>query len=76
MYESTKDQIKYERKEGLISDFVDANHEIPGPDRVDGWLKAETWETATKADIWVLHSLIPEKIKHLFNLAHKTSFQS
>lgn len=67
MYESTKDQIKYERKAGLQSDFVDAYRENPPKDKVDGWLKPITWNEATKADIWVLHSLIPEKIKYLFD---------
>ena len=67
MYESTKDQIKYERKEGLTSDFIDVHHETSSSDRIDDWLKPASWDEAVKADIWVLHSLIPEKIKYLFD---------
>lgn len=62
MFESTKEQIKYERKEGLKSDFVDAYNENP-KDKKDGFLTPISWQQATKADITVLHSLIPEKIK-------------
>lgn len=66
MYESVKDQIKYERREGAESIFIDAHHEDP-EDRVDGWLKPSKWDDCRNADIWVLHSFIPEKVKDLFS---------
>jgi len=68
MYESTKDQIKYERRCGLQSDLVDPHDKHKdGRDVVDdGWLSPVPWSVAEKADVWVLHSFIPEKIKHLF----------
>lgn len=66
MYESTKDQIKYERKQGLKSEIVNGHRENPPSDQVDGWLKPISWNEATKADIWVMHNLIPNKIEHLF----------
>lgn len=65
MYESVKDQIKYERKEGLTSDFIDAHHKDPG-DRKDDWLSPVHWDVAKEADIWVMHSFIPEELKTLF----------
>lgn len=70
MYESTKDQIKYERREGLESDFVDP-HEVyknGKPDFIDdGWLSPVAHGIAEKADIWVMHSYIPESLKPMFN---------
>ena len=58
MYESTKDQIKYERKEGLDSHLVDAvNPKNVGG--VDGWLETIDWRKALDADIWVIHSGLP-----------------
>ena len=67
MYESVKEQVKYERREGLKSDFIDAYKEKPREDQIDDFLSPVPWSEAEKADIWVLHSLIPEKIKHLFD---------
>lgn len=67
MYESTKDQIKYERKQGLRSEFVNGYRENPTENDVDGWLKPVSWDEATKADVWIMHSLIPNKIKEFFN---------
>ena len=62
MYESVKDQIKYERREGIESDFVDT---IDGRTNVtdDGWLTPIAVEKALDADIWVPHSKIPEVLK-------------
>jgi len=58
MYESTKDQIKYERREGLDSNLIDAvnpkNHDI-----TDDWLTSSLWNKAYDADIWVIHSGLP-----------------
>lgn len=65
MYESVKDQIKYERREGLVSEFVDAHHKEPG-DRKDDWLTPIPWDGARDADIWVMHSFIPDELKPLF----------
>jgi glycosyltransferase involved in cell wall biosynthesis len=68
MYESVKDQIKYERKQGAISHFIDPKKENPAPDLIDdNWLSPAPWSVAEKADIWVMHGQIPEKIKHLFD---------
>jgi len=66
MYESVKDQIKYERREGATSDFVDAYHEDPGDKRDEG-LSPIPWNKAEEADIWVMHSFIPDKLKPLFD---------
>lgn len=65
MYESVKEQIKYERKNGLVSEFIDAHHEDPR-DRKDEWLFPVPWDSAKDADIWVMHNFIPEKLKYLF----------
>lgn len=62
MFESVKDQIKYERREGIESDLVDT---IDGKTNVtdDGWLTPVPVEKAMDADIWVPHAKIPEKVK-------------
>ena len=65
MYESCKDQVKYERKAGLKSDFADAYKENPSEDQVDDWLRPISWEESKKADIWVLHSKYPDGLKEL-----------
>lgn len=73
MFESTKDQIKYERREGLLSDFCDPHDYYKDGMRKgekvvdDGWLSPVAHSMAEKADIWVLHSYIPESVKHLFD---------
>jgi glycosyltransferase involved in cell wall biosynthesis len=58
MYESTKDQIKYERREGLESDLVDSMSHL-NKGKEDGWLEAVSWEKAKDAEIWIIHSSIP-----------------
>lgn len=65
MFESVKDQIKYERKAGLQSDMADPNDKSKEGrvDIDDGWLSPISWENAKKADIHVLHSWIPDEIK-------------
>jgi len=66
MYESVKDQIKYERREGLESDIVDpGDHAEKGlPGKIDdGWLSPVPWKKAEKADIWVCHAKIPDKLQ-------------
>jgi len=63
MYESVKDQIKYERKAGIESDFGNAYLENPPEDQVDDWLRPITWDEAKKANVWVLHSKFPDGMK-------------
>jgi len=63
LYESCKDQIKYERREGLQSDMAINHPAEEGVERVDDWLTPILWEEAKKADVWVLHSAIPEELK-------------
>ena len=65
MYESVKEQIKYERREELSSEFVDVHHENP-ENRRDEWLSPVPWDSAKDADVWVMHSTIPEPLKPLF----------
>ena len=77
MYESVKDQIKYERKAGLKSDLVDPHKEEGAAIELstgnkydlvdDGWYAPIPWEKAKEADIWVMHYLIPEKLMSLFD---------
>jgi hypothetical protein len=64
MYESVKDQIKYERREGLESDIVDPNESYKDgrKDIDDGWLQAVPWKKAEEADIWVCHRNIPTEL--------------
>jgi glycosyltransferase involved in cell wall biosynthesis len=66
MYESVKDAIKYERQAGYSSEIVVSHVEDEGAQiRKDGWLESIPWEEAKKADVWVLHSAIPEPLKEL-----------
>ena len=65
MYESTKDQIKYERREGLDSNLIDnlrSEDEYVG--RIDdGWLETIQWRKALDAGVWVIHSGLPPPLK-------------
>jgi glycosyltransferase involved in cell wall biosynthesis len=58
MYESTKDQIKYERREGLDSELIDSivpkNYGV-----TDNWLTTVRWDKAYEADVWVVHANLP-----------------
>ena len=63
MYESIKDAIKYERREGLRSEFGNAYEAEPKDQIDDGWLSPITWEEAKQADIHVLHSRFPDALK-------------
>ena len=72
MFESVKNQIKYERKAGIQSDLADP-HEKNKEGRADvddGWLSPISWEQAKKADIYVLHSWIPDEIKKIKGKKH------
>jgi len=64
MFESVKDQIKYERREGLRSHFIDPNDSYKNgrKDFDDGWLQAVPWKTAEDADVWVCHAKIPHEL--------------
>ena len=61
MYESTKEQVKYERREGLQSDIIDTARRNPG-DREDDGIVPVPWDEAKKADVWVLHHSIPDMV--------------
>ena len=70
MFESVKDQIKYERRAGLKSDLCDPLKEEGGEKHNlidDGWLTPSPWEIAKDADVWVMHYTIPEKLQPLFD---------
>jgi len=62
MYESVKNQCKYERREGHRSECAISYEREPGPDRKDGWFTPISWDEAKKADVWVLHSNIPGEL--------------
>lgn len=59
MYESVKNQCKYETRAGLRSELAIHYEREPGPERVDKGFTPITWEEAKKADAWVLHSAFP-----------------
>lgn len=63
LYESVKDQVKYERREGHRSELLDAFDPEPSPDKKDEWLTPIHWEEAKTADVWVLHSKWLDKLK-------------
>lgn len=69
MYESTKDQIKYERKQGHESNLCLPRKDYrEGRDVIDdGWLVPIPWAKVAGADVFVLHSSIPSELKD----AHK-----
>ena len=66
MYESVKDQVKYERLNGIESDLAEPNkkHKDGREDVDDGWFSPIPWEKAKKADIHVLHAWIPDEFKN------------
>jgi hypothetical protein len=62
MYESTKDQIKYERKQGLESGIIDPL--VPEKAGVkDDWLEALHWEKAKQIGVWVIHAGLPPPLE-------------
>ena len=63
LYESVKDQVKYERREGHRSELLDAFDPVPPPSKRDEWLVPIHWEEAKKADVWVLHSKWLDRLK-------------
>lgn len=74
MYESVRDQCKYERRLGHRSELAISYEEVPKAERSDTPLDPKvseecfhpiTWEEAKKADVWVLHYSIPEPLKAL-----------
>lgn len=67
LFQSTKDQIKYERRVGLRSEFVDCENPDGKVDAKDSWLSPITWDECKKADIWVMHSKIPPDMREEFN---------
>jgi len=63
MYESVKNQCKYERRAGLRSECAISYEKEPDLEtRKDNWFTPITWEEAKKADVWVLHSNIPGEL--------------
>ena len=63
MYESVKNQVKYERREGLRSECAISYEREPDPKlRIDELFTPIGWEEAKKADVWVLHSNIPGEL--------------
>ena len=65
LYECTKDQIKFERKNGIDSQL--AIYETENPDDLsDGWLKPVSWDWAKTADVFVIHRGLPPKVQNLY----------
>jgi len=63
LYEATKDLIKYERKLGLESEFVESDVKDPDPKQfTDEWLTAKPWSWAQDADILVVHRSLPNEL--------------
>jgi len=63
MYESTKEQIKYERRNRHESFFVDTHKKEPVDAQIDdGWLRPIPWKESLNCDVWVLHSCIPNEL--------------
>lgn len=65
MYESVKNQCKYERREGYRSELAISYEEVPKEIRNDKGFVPISWAEAEKADIWVLHYSFPDKLKPL-----------
>jgi len=67
LYECTKDQIKYERKNGLDSQLALYEVEYPPKSLLDdGWLKPVSWDWAKNADLFVIHRGLPLKVKNKY----------
>ena len=62
MYESTRDQIKYEQREGLDSVLIDPiRPNFNGA--VDGPVTTVPWQDAMESDVWVVHAKIPPPLQ-------------
>jgi glycosyltransferase involved in cell wall biosynthesis len=61
MYESCKNQCKYETRAGIRSELAISYEAIPTAERNDKGFLPITWEEAKKADVWDLHSAFPDK---------------
>jgi glycosyltransferase involved in cell wall biosynthesis len=72
MYESVKDQIRYERKAGIQSDLAEPNekHKEGRVATDDGWLSPISWEKAKAADIFVLHAWLPDEFRKMKDKKH------
>jgi len=67
LYECVKDQIKYERQNGIDSQLAIYETEHPNQNLIDdGWLKPVSWDWAKNATVFVIHRGLPEKIKNKF----------
>jgi len=67
LFECTVDQIKMEREQGIDSQLAIYETEKPSKNLIDdNWLKPVTWDWASKADIFVIHRGLPEKVKSKF----------
>lgn len=63
LFEYVKDQIKYERRAGLDSIFINCDTENPDPSsHTDGDLVAQGWDAAKDANVWVMHRMVPVKL--------------
>jgi glycosyltransferase involved in cell wall biosynthesis len=63
MYESVKNQCKYETRAGERSELAISYEATPTSERDDKGFKPITWEEAKKADVWVLHSSFPDDVE-------------
>jgi len=72
MFESVKDQVKYERKAGLRSELAcpDDKRKGGGKDIDENWYSPISWKEAKKADVQVLHSWMPSEFKDDKTMKH------
>ena len=64
MYESTRDQIKYERRNGIDSIFIDGvRPDLHEKGFKDDFLEPANWREALNADVWVVHSNFPPPLR-------------
>jgi glycosyltransferase involved in cell wall biosynthesis len=65
MYESIKNQVKYERCEGIRSEMALHFEDYKPDEHNDNGFIPVSWSVAAGADIWVLHSGFPESMKEV-----------
>ena len=65
LYEATRDLIKYERKLGIDSQFIESVVKDPDPKiYTDEFITAQPWAWAETADVLVMHRSIPNELIH------------
>jgi len=65
LYECTRDQIFYERKQGIDSRLAITETENPPETMVDDWLRPISWKETEDSILFVIHRGLPKELEDL-----------